>query len=74
MYNTSIHTTSAAADAAANAYLDGMTHVFASLLGLDDDTQAEMAYDFYYDYIEKSEDITPEPEFDQEWADYLTTL
>lgn len=73
MYNTSIHTTSAAADAA-NAYLDGMTHVYASLLGLDDDTQAEMAYDFYYDYIEKSEDISPEPEFDQEWADYLTTL
>lgn len=74
MYNTSIHTTSASADAAANAYLDGMTHVYASLLGLDDDTQAEMAYDFYYDYIEKSEDISPEPEFDQEWADYLTTL
>lgn len=71
MQNTSFHNTAAAA---ATAYLDGMTHVYASLLGLDDDTQAEMAYDFYYDYIEKSEDISPEPEFDQEWADYLTTL
>lgn len=72
MYTTSYHNTEKAQ--AAMDYLDGMTNVFASLLGIDEDTQAEMAFDFYLDYTEKSNDITPEPEFDQEWADYLTTL